>query len=371
MKILLSGGGTAGHINPAVAVAKYAINADGNNEVLFVGTKSGMESTLVPNEGFNIKYVNVEGLSLKPSFKSARSALKMMAGIVKSIGIIKKFKPDVVVGTGGYVCVPAVMAAYLCHVPSLIHEQNVFPGSAVKFLADKANVTAISFDESRKYITKSKEIILTGNPIRPSILNTDYVAARKKLNVGDKKLIVSFGGSLGALRLNDVMMDFVEKNTSNNELLIYFGTGKRDYERCMTELKKRNIELNENIKILPYIDNMDEVMNAADLIVCRSGAITLAEICAIGRPSILVPSPNVTNNHQFHNAKALSDNGAAVMICENDYNAETLTKAIYSVIYNEKKAAEMANNSKSLGICDASAKIYKKISELITANAGN
>ena len=147
MRILLSGGGTAGHINPAVAIAKYALGADSKTEVLFVGTKGGMESTLIPKEGFGIEFVNVEGLSLKPSVKSAVSAVKMAAGIVKSVGIVKKFKPDIVVGTGGYVCVPAVMAAHLCRIPSVIHEQNVFPGSAVKFLADKADVTAISFDD--------------------------------------------------------------------------------------------------------------------------------------------------------------------------------------------------------------------------------
>lgn len=365
MRILLSGGGTAGHINPAVAIAKYALGADRKNEILFVGTKDGMESTLIPKEGFDIEFVNVEGLSLKPSVKSAVSAVKMAAGIVKSVGIVKKFKPDIVVGTGGYVCVPAVMAAHLCRIPSVIHEQNVFPGSAVKFLADKADVTAISFDESRKYIKKARELLLTGNPIRPAILKTDYHTARKKLGIGSKKLVVSFGGSLGAMRINDVMIDFIEKNASNGDMMIYFGTGRRDYDRCAAELEKRSVRTGGSVKLLPYIENMDDVMNAADLIICRSGAITLAEICAIGRPSVLIPSPNVTNNHQYYNAKALSDFGAAITVCEKDFDVNSLAKAVYSVIYDEGKAARMAQKAKEMGISDASEKLYKRMTQLV------
>lgn len=365
MKILLSGGGTAGHINPAVAIAKYALSADSGNEVLFVGTKGGMESTLIPQEGFDIKYVNVEGLPLKISFKSAVSAAKMAAATLKTIGIIKKFKPDAVVGTGGYVCVPAVLAAHLLGVPSLIHEQNVFPGSAVKFLAGMAEVTAISFDESRKYIKKAREILLTGNPIRPAILESDYAKSRKKLGIGSEKLIVSFGGSLGAERINSVMSEFCANHADEDGMCIYFCTGRREYDKCASELEKRNVKTDGNIKLLPYIENMDDVMNAADLVICRSGAITLAELCAVGKPSVLIPSPNVTNNHQFYNAKALSDVDAAVTICEKDFNIETLTKAVYSVIYDENKAESMAQKAREIGICDATAKIYERIEEMI------
>ena len=315
MNILLSGGGTAGHINPAVAIAKYALTQDKNNKILFVGTKRGLESTLIPKEGFDIKYVNVEGLEKKLNIKNIISALKMTVAVVKSIAIMKKFKPDIVVGTGGYVCVSSVIAAYILKIPTIVHEQNVFPGSAVKFLADKADITAISFDESRKYIKNAKEILLTGNPVRPAILSHNRTECRKKLGIGNHKFIVSFGGSLGANRINDVMTEFVSRNIENDDLAIYFATGKRDYQRINDEFKKRNITLTENIKLLEYIDNMDIVMNAADVVVCRSGAITLAELCVLGRPSVLIPSPNVTNNHQEYNARALSDNGAAITIC--------------------------------------------------------
>lgn len=363
MKILLSGGGSAGHINPAVAIAKYALGEDSKNEVLFVGTKKGLERTLVPQEGFDIKYVNVEGLNTKPTLKNAVSACKMAVAVAKSAAIIKKFKPDVVVGTGGYVCVSSVLAAHMMKIPTLIHEQNVFAGSAVKFLSNKADITAISFDESRKYLKGAKNIILTGNPVRPSIMRQSRADARRALGVGSRKFVVSFGGSLGANRINDVMTEFAKQN-QNSDMLIYIASGSRDYDRVLAKMKEENISLNGNVKLLKYIDNMDVVMNAADLAVCRSGAITLAELCAIGKPSVLIPSPNVTNNHQEYNARALSDGGAAVTICEKNFNIQTLTKAVYSVIYDDKKYTEMSQCAKDMGITDATAKIYKAMQEI-------
>lgn len=365
MNILFSGGGTAGHINPAVAIAKYAVTQDKNNKVLFVGTKKGLESTLVPKEGFDIKYVNVDGLKKQLNIKNMISACKLVAAVAKSVVIMKKFKPDVVIGTGGYVCVSSVLAAHILKIPSIIHEQNVFPGTAVKFLADKADITAISFDESRKYLKNAKNILLTGNPIRPAILSHNREECRRKLGIGSKKFIVSFGGSLGANRINDVMIDFVSRNLNNDDLVIYFATGKREFERVKNEFAKKGITLGANIRLLEYIDDMDIVMNAADLVICRSGAITLAELCALSKPSVLIPSPNVTNNHQEYNARALSDNGAAITICEKDFDIESLTKAVYSVIYDEKKTAEMSDAARKIAINDATEKLYEEAAKLL------
>ncbi len=364
MRILLSGGGTAGHINPAVAIAKYAIESDKDTKVLFVGTKRGMESSLVPAEGFDIKYVNVAGLKKELSLSSMISAAKLGAALVKTLAIMKKFKPDVVVGTGGYVCVSSVMAAKLLGIPAIIHEQNVFPGSAVKFLADKCTLTAISFDESRKYLKNARSILLTGNPIRPAILNHSTNECKKELGVQGKKVILCFGGSLGAARINDVMMDFIEKYPPSEDTVLYFGTGKREYDRVMSTLKSRNIRPGANVKILPYIDNMDVLMNASDVLICRSGAITLAELCALGKPSVLIPSPNVTNNHQEYNARALSDKGAAITINECDFDADSLKKALYSIIHDEESSLQMAKLSKQMGITDACEKIYMQMKKL-------
>ena len=364
MKILLSGGGTAGHINPAVAIAKYAIEQDKNTKVLFVGTKKGLESSLVPDEGFDIKYVNVAGLKKELSLSSMISMTKLGIAVVKSIGIMKKFKPDIVVGTGGYVCVSSVLAAKILGIPAIIHEQNVFPGTAVKFLADKCNVTAISFDESKKYLKNASEILLTGNPIRPDILRHTTKECKEKIGASGKKVILSFGGSLGANRINDVMVDLIEKYPIADDTNLYFGTGKREYERIMSVISERKIKLGDNVKILPYIDNMDVMMNASDVVIGRSGAITLAEICALGKPAILIPSPNVTNNHQEYNARALSDIGAAVTILESEFDCEVLKDSLNSVLNNKENALLMSEKSRSLGITDACEKIYECMKKL-------
>lgn len=364
MRILLSGGGTAGHINPAVAIAGYALRKDKNTQVLFVGTKKGLEKDLIPKEGYDIKFVNVSGLKKEISVESMVSATKLGLAVVKSIGILKSFKPDVVVGTGGYVCVSSVIAAKLLGIPSIIHEQNVFPGSAVKFLAGKSDVTAISFEESTKYINGAKRICLTGNPIRPSITEHGAVESKKELGLEGKKVILAFGGSLGAARINDVITDYLESYTLGEDTVLYFGTGAREYNRVMAEIERRNIKTDSNVKILPYIDNMDVLMNAADVVICRSGAITLAEICALGKASILVPSPNVTNDHQTYNARALSDKGAAITITEDEFNPASLNKALTDIFKKAQYADGIRKKALQMGITDATDKIYNLITEL-------
>ncbi len=368
MKILLSGGGTAGHINPALAIARYAVQKDSSTKILFVGTKNGMESTLIPKAGFDIEYVNVEGLKKELSLKSAISAAKLGVALVKSVAILKRFKPDVVVGTGGYVCVSSVLAAKLLGIPTLVHEQNVFPGTAVKFLKDKATVTAISFDESRKYLGGACRIELTGNPIRPEILSHDALECKRILGVEGKKTVLSFGGSLGASRINDVMLDFLAKYPPGEDTVVYFGTGKREYDRVMSEIKKRNIPVGDNIKVLAYIDNMDVLMNAADVVISRSGAITLAEMSALGKAGILIPSPNVTNNHQEYNARALSDKGAAVTILEKDFQCNILCDTLMRLLNDTEYATSMGLASKKCGITDATDKIHSILEELTNKN---
>lgn len=363
MRILLSGGGTAGHINPALAIADYAKEICKDTRVLFVGTKKGLESSLVPKAGYDIEYVNVEGLKKEISLSSMISAGKMAAAVAKSLVIMKKFKPDIVVGTGGYVCVSSVIAAKILGIRSVVHEQNVFPGSAVKFLADKCDVTAISFEESKKYFSENTDVRLTGNPIRPEVMKHTREEASRELGIGNRKMILCFGGSLGAQRINDVMTDFIADNPLG-DTVIYFATGKRDYERICGKFKEMGIKTGDRIRLTPYIDNMDMVMNAADVVICRSGAITLAEICALGKPSVLIPSPNVTNDHQLFNAKALSDRGAAITIEEKDFDKSALKKALLSLTEDDAYAREVSLRAKKMGITDACRKIYDIMEEL-------
>lgn len=365
MKILLAGGGTAGHINPALAIAGYAVSKNPNTKILFVGTKRGLESTLVPSAGYAIEYVNVEGLSKKLTLKNIKSLYHMLTAKSKCKKIIKNFKPDIVIGTGGYVCAPSVMAANSLKIPTIIHEQNVFPGSAIKLLSKDSTITAISFEDSRKYLKGAKSILFTGNPIRPSVLSFNRETARRNLSLSNEKLIVIFGGSLGAAKINSVALSYIKSNAYPENCKILFATGERNFNEINTQIEKENITIADNISIVPYIHNMDEVLNAADLVVCRSGAITVSEISALGKPAILVPSPNVTNNHQEYNARALSDNGAAITILEKDFNIESLTEAVDLILSSEETQSKMSKKSIAISSVSALDIIYNKITELV------
>ena len=361
MRILLAGGGTAGHINPAIAIAKYAQSVDADTEILFVGKEGGMEARLVPAEGFDIRFVDVEGLKRKISFSNIVAAVKLVGAVGKCTKIIKEFKPDVVVGTGGYVCAPAVIAANRMGIPTLIHEQNVFPGSAIKMLSSKSTITAISFDESRKYLTDAKNLVLTGNPVRPGIMKSSYSAARGELGIGNEKFVLAFGGSLGARKINDVVSQYAKTINGRDDIILYFATGINHYDEVIDSFKASGITLGNNIKIVKYIDNMDVIMNAADLVIARAGAITISELCVLGKASVLVPSPNVTNNHQEYNAMALHNRDAACMIKETDFTVESLSDAINGILGDVNRFGTMQSNAKKLGTADATEIIYRKL----------
>ena len=364
MKILLAGGGTAGHINPAIAIAKYALTKDKNCEILFVGKAGGMESRLVPAAGFDIEYIDIDGLKRKLTLSNIKTALKLVTSVAKCKKIIKRFKPDVVVGTGGYVCAPAVIAANSKKIPTLIHEQNVFPGSAIKMLSKKSTVTAISFEESRKFLSAAKNVVFTGNPVKPDITDIDYKTARNRLNIGDEKYIVAFGGSLGAKKINDVITNYIKLINNKPGIKLCFATGINNYDEVVCELKRQGITPGKNIEIRKYIDNMNVVMIAADIVICRSGAITLSELCVLGKPSILIPSPNVTNNHQEYNALALQNVGAAVMISEKEFDAQTLNIQINNILSDKKVYTDMSICAKKLSSADATEIIYNKLKEI-------
>ncbi len=365
MKILLAGGGTAGHINPALAIADYAAAKDPSTKILFVGTERGLESSLVPKAGYDIKYVKVQGLSKKLTIDNIKSLFNMLTAKSKCRKIIKDFAPDVVVGTGGYVCAPAVMAANSMGIPTLIHEQNVFPGSAIRLLSKKSSITAISFEDSRKYLTDAKNIVFTGNPIRPEILTTDREAARATLGIGNEKLVLIFGGSLGAGAINSVALEYIKSLDRAKNIRVLFATGQRNYDEIMAKAREMGIADSPCATIVPYIHNMSEVMNAADIAVCRSGAITVSELSALSKPAIFVPSPNVTNNHQEYNARAISDKGGAITILERDFNLTSLKRALDSVLSDDRAMQEMSIQSSRVSSVDALGIIYSKLKELI------
>ncbi len=364
MRVLLTGGGTAGHINPAVAIAKYIKEKEPESEFLFVGTEKGLEKTLVPKEGFDIEFVKVSGLRRKLTLENVKVLTQFVTSKIEAGKILDDFKPDIVIGTGGYACTPAIYAAHKRKIPTIIHEQNVYPGLAIKMLAKKADVTAISFAETEELI-EAKVCALTGNPLRPNLFDSvDADKVRNEYGFDTKPLVLFFGGSLGAERMNDALVDMLCSGFEGFNLVA--ATGEKHYEKICARLQEKNVDYNsmKNLALLPYIYNMNEVLGCANMAICRAGAITISELNALGKASVLIPSPYVAHNHQEHNARHLEKNGAAKVLLESELNGESLKKAIEDVLNDRESLIEMCDNSRKMGQRDACAKIYGIVKEL-------
>lgn len=366
MRVLLTGGGTAGHINPAVAIANYIKEKEPESEFLFVGTQHGLEKNLVPRCGYDIKFIEVMGLKRSFSPQNIKVLFNYIKSMSDSARIIKEFKPDIVIGTGGYVCAPVVKAAFGKKIPTLIHEQNVFPGLAIKMLSGKADVTAISFEETRNMM-KAKNFVLTGNPLRPDLLHEhDEDAVRAQYGFDEKPMVLMFGGSLGAEKMNEALVEMLEKKEISGYNLIA-ATGEKHYDGVVKKLCEKGIDTDKirNVKVVPYIYNMEEIFSVADMIVGRAGAITVSEITAAGKAAVLIPSPYVAHNHQEYNARYLEKNGAAKVIVESELSGDRLTDEINAVLHNPDELLKMQKSSKEIGIQDACETIYNCIKKLI------
>ncbi len=361
MRVLLAGGGTAGHINPAISIADTIKTKEPDSEFLFVGTKNGMESKLVPKSGYDIEFIEVSGFKRSLTPKNILAVWKAVRAFSKCRGIVKKFRPDVVIGTGGYVSGPLLLAASKLEIPTLIHEQNVFAGLTSKMLSDKVNTVCISFEESRKRFDKAKNVVLTGNPIRQELFDLTYEKARERLKLDEKPFVVAFGGSLGATRVNESMVSYIN-SVSEDSCNILFATGEREFEAVSKALNGVN---KSNVRVVKYIYNMNEAMQAADLLICRAGAITVSELNALGKPSVLIPSPNVTDNHQFYNAKALADKNAAVMIEEKDLSEKSFCSTINELLADKEALNKMSHCSRKMGIKNSNELIYREIKKIV------
>ncbi|MBD9008951.1 MAG: undecaprenyldiphospho-muramoylpentapeptide beta-N-acetylglucosaminyltransferase [Clostridiales bacterium] len=368
MKVLFSGGGTAGHINPALAIANHLKDVCGELEAHFVGTAEGLEVGLIPRSGYPLDLIKVHGFERKLSFGTFKTAFELPAAVAASKRIIKKFKPDIVVGTGGYVCGPVLYAAAKMKIPTFVHESNAFPGITVKILSKYVDEVAVGIDAARKYLPNAKKVVHTGNPVRPEILNVDSFAARRRLRLDSRPFIVIFGGSLGARDFNAAMADWICSVAKSGKYNILMGTGKlNQYEKVMKRFLDSGINLNDfpDIKVSEYIYDMDIAMNAADLVVSRAGASTLAELTAIGKPAVLVPSPYVTDNHQEHNARAIESGGGARVILESELNVEKIDSVIREITDNPAKLAEMRRASAEMGVPDSADIISREILNLV------
>ena len=367
MRILFAGGGTAGHINPAVAVANYIKEKEPQSDFLFVGTKEGMEGTLIPKQGYDIQFIKIHGFKRSLSPYNAKVAAELFTSILKAMKIIKDFRPDAVVGTGGYVTGPVLLAAAFMKIPTLVHESNAFPGVTVRMLAGFVDVVAIAMEDAAKFLKRGARIEVTGNPVRPSILAGDKKTAREKLGLDDRRTVLIYGGSLGAEKINSVAVDWISKIAKDRRYQIIMSTGKNNhYNDVIERFRQNNSDLRDypEIRVSEYIYDMDLCLNAADLIIARSGG-SVSEMTALGKAAILIPSPYVAGNHQEHNARAVERSGGAVVIREDELSVEKLTETTGRILDSDAALRQMSDASKSIGIPDATDKIYKILGKLI------
>lgn len=363
MKVILTGGGTGGHIYPAIAIADKIKRKNPEAQILFVGTEKGMEKDLVPKNGYDIKFITVTGFHRKKLLKNIKTVMDLTKGTRQAKKLMDDFKPDLVIGTGGYVSGPVVRAAHKKGIKTYIHEQNAFPGVTNKLLEKYVDKVFISFPESREYFKEQDKLIVTGNPIRKSFLVSGIHNYKEKLMIKPNDFVIlCFGGSLGAEKINSTMISVVEALNNTDDTRIFFITGKMYFNRINTEIKEKGIILSDNISILEYADNMHEYISSADLVISRAGALTVSEITACGKASILIPSPNVTGNHQFFNAKVVADQGGAIIIEEKDLTEEKLIGTILRLKNNKEALNHMGVASEKVGRTDAVDMIYDHLS---------
>lgn len=366
MKLLIAGGGTGGHINPAIAIANEFSRVYENSEILFVGTRKGMENTLVPKAGYNIRYIDAEGFQRKNSLYNLVVLGKFGINIMKCMGIIRKYKPDVVVGTGGYVSAPVVLAAHILRIPTLIHEQNLIAGKTTKMLSNYVNRICVAFND-KTICSFPEKTVVTGNPVRAAFRNKETLKSKEETGMDNGlPFIVCVGGSLGAQKINECITEYIKncyEDMGHNLLVV---TGDLYYDRIINELEKSGIKPNENgIFIKRYVYDMEKYLSAADLIISRSGAIFLSEIAYLGKPSVLIPSPNVAENHQEINADGYVKNHAAIKIKESELSWEKLRESIKTLLSDADTLKTMGINASRMSVDNSAELIVKEIGKII------
>ena len=357
-RFIISGGGTGGHIYPAVAIANELKSRFPEAEFLFVGAKDKMEMQKVPQEGYAIKGLWIAGIQRKITLDNAMFPLKLTSSLLNSFKIIKNFKPDVVIGTGGFASGAVLKVASMLGIPTVIQEQNSYPGITNKLLAKKANKICVAYENLERFFPKDK-MILTGNPVRQDLINEaskSEAVAYFKLDANKKTLLV-LGGSLGARRINQLIEKELDFLLSQN-IQIIWQCGKL----YLNDYSKYNEK--DNVQVVAFIDRMDLVYAAADVVISRSGASSVSELCIVGKPTIFIPSPNVAEDHQTKNAKAISDKNGAILIKESEL--ETQFETIFSdLISNESKQLELSQNIKKLALPNATKQIADEIMKLV------
>ena len=369
MRVIIAAAGTAGHINPGIAIANEIKRQEKDSKIIFIGTTRGLENDLVPRAGYELKTIEAYGLSKKLTVDNLKKMYKTLKGFKEAKNIIKEFKPDVVIGTGGYICGATISEAHKLGIPTVLHESNAFPGKAIKILAKKTNTILVSFKDAIPRIKNARNIVFTGTPVKIKKINYSEEMKKNKIKElglkDDKPIVLIFGGSQGAQKINEAIIEIIENNLNKNYQVIW-ATGPKQYDIIKEELdnKHKNINRIENMKIVPYIYNMEEIMNLVDLIVARSGAMTVTEISNLGKPSFLVPLPNVSHDHQLYNAKALENRGAAKILLNDELTGKILNEQIEKIVLDEKEMLHMGEKALSMATSNVEEKIYNEIKKI-------
>lgn len=361
LRIIFAGGGTGGHLFPAIAIAEEFKRLQPNAEILFVGTKEKIEARVVPQYGFQFRSIWISGIHRKRLFKNLLVPLKIIVAMMQSYSIIKNFKPNVVIGTGGYTSGPVLFTASLLKVPTVIHEQNSFPGWTTRMLAKRANQVHLTFETSKKYFERKDNLFVSGNPTRGSLEQVNRTDALKYFGFADEKnkTVLVFGGSLGARTINNAMLNCIQQLAQQN-IRVIWQTGVDDFERIQREC----VSFAQTVKVLPFIDRMEYAYALSDVVVCRAGATTIAELTRLGKASILIPYPHAAADHQTENAKVLANAGSAHLVSDAEA-VEKLPKILLNLLSDESTLSAMRTASKHLGRPDAAQTIVRHALELI------
>ena len=370
MRILFTCGGTAGHINPAIALARMFQSRHQDCQVLYAGADNGMELTLVPHEGYELRTVHVNTIHRAWKWKDIRhnvmTVLTLPQARRQARAILKEFRPDLVVGTGGYASYPVVKEAARRGIPTAVHESNAVPGLTTKLLSKVTDCVMVGFEDSRRYYPHPDRVVVTGTPVRRDFFDHTRREAKKELGLADgRPLILSYWGSLGAETMNRYTADFIQRELAEGALFHHIHGAGRNYQWLTGEMARRGLDLGKSVEVREYIYDMPLVMDAADLVICRAGASTISELTAISKPCILVPSPNVTNNHQEKNARVLEKHGAAVVVLEPETDGEGLYQKAKELLNQPEKLADMSRSLSALSVTDAAEEIYTTLMSLL------
>ena len=370
MRVLIAAGGTAGHINPALAIAGAIKKADPSAEIHFAGRKEGMEYRLVTQAGYPFHHIEITGFQRRLSLNNIKRNIITLWNLAlsgpKARAMMKEVQPDLVIGCGGYVSGPVVRCAAKKGIKTAIHEQNAFPGVTNKLLAPDVDIVFAAVPAAVEKLGAPEKTQVVGNPVRPEVFEKagERDAIRAQLGAGDRTVILSFGGSLGARRVNEVVADAWEQKEHKPVLHIH-ATGQYGVELFQNLEKEKGFAPGESLVVKEYINNMPELLAAADLVISRAGALTLAELEAEGRAAILIPSPNVAENHQYYNAMELQKAGAAVVIEEKDLTGEKLVSTVSGLLAEPGKLAAMGRNARTLSVDDSLDRIADALMKLV------